>query len=791
MSRLTLLVGALCIFATPTIAQQRMHIDGGAAGKSDQTAITEPTQLHITDVLLASPAGQEAASEYRQAKADGLLPKAGAAKTQLTLSAQQIFKVRNPVTLASENIDFTLRASSERFDIWVETAETVPDEVVTSLKAALADETPSGSYDSGAGIIVNDEIVFGDPPDRDGDSKTDVLLLDVRDEYDPANGKNLYIGGFFDPVDQGSSGNQKDILYLDLRPSVFDAEGGIKPLDALLATAAHEYQHLIHWRYDTGESTFVNEAQSEWAELMNGYDGRSMAFLTSTGEHGTSFFNYRDNVLTDRERGQLFTLYVAEQEGVLVAGNITRQNTRDEVGYAAAIGTLDDVYRLVFDFFTANLINDISVDPRFGYSNAFNNDRRTIVDENLDARGSTDLPARTLSMKSGAVRYVKVRNPENLVINVDANSSAGQTAARGRIGVRVLKKQGGGSYTFEDHVASEDPININGVYDEVVLLIVNKQVTSSAITAATVDVTYAIDWVDPATNQFVEGVSYDDGSPTDNFFTDNARGFTVQATRFERPNYNGTVVLDEVQVAPYFLSQFSGGGQATSAARDFKLMVLGDNNGLPDLQQKIFEMNLTDTRSYAPATLSPFTFMNVSLTENANELNNLPDVFYVALAEAGTDQNYFVLAPSTYATSNVSFLGDERNNSWGQLWSVELSDGTVLTEHVFPIRVNFLVNEIVGVEDQVLSEPDFVLSQNYPNPFQAETQIQFTLPKSADVHLEVFDLLGRKIATLVNGTYPSGTHSVRVDASDWAGGLYVYRLRSGDTSLTRTMAKAE
>ena len=70
----------------------------------------------------------------------------------------------------------------------------------------------------------------------------------------------------------------------------------------------------------------------------------------------------------------------------------------------------------------------------------------------------------------------------------------------------------------------------------------------------------------------------------------------------------------------------------------------------------------------------------------------------------------------------------------------------------------------------------FSLDQNYPNPFNPSTVIQYVIPRSAFVTLEVFDLLGRSVRTLVNGEQGFGPHSVRFDASGLASGVYFYRL---------------
>ncbi len=81
----------------------------------------------------------------------------------------------------------------------------------------------------------------------------------------------------------------------------------------------------------------------------------------------------------------------------------------------------------------------------------------------------------------------------------------------------------------------------------------------------------------------------------------------------------------------------------------------------------------------------------------------------------------------------------------------------------------------------------YEISQNYPNPFNILTSFRFELPENTQVKLEVFDLLGRKVAVLVNGLYVAGRHTFNWDASGFASGLYFYRFETPNYSAVRKM----
>ena len=81
----------------------------------------------------------------------------------------------------------------------------------------------------------------------------------------------------------------------------------------------------------------------------------------------------------------------------------------------------------------------------------------------------------------------------------------------------------------------------------------------------------------------------------------------------------------------------------------------------------------------------------------------------------------------------------------------------------------------------------FELSQNYPNPFNSTTTIKFGLPSDTKVTQEVYNIVGQKVATLVNEQMTAGYHQVEFSASNLASGIYFFRIGAGNFVKTKKL----
>ncbi len=98
----------------------------------------------------------------------------------------------------------------------------------------------------------------------------------------------------------------------------------------------------------------------------------------------------------------------------------------------------------------------------------------------------------------------------------------------------------------------------------------------------------------------------------------------------------------------------------------------------------------------------------------------------------------------------------------------------------------------VETEDPLIPD-EFIVHQNFPNPFNPETEIRFALTKDSHVAINVYNTLGQQIGTLIDTEYAAGFHSVRWDGKDRNGspvssGVYLYQIQAGEFSQVRKMS---
>jgi len=117
-----------------------------------------------------------------------------------------------------------------------------------------------------------------------------------------------------------------------------------------------------------------------------------------------------------------------------------------------------------------------------------------------------------------------------------------------------------------------------------------------------------------------------------------------------------------------------------------------------------------------------------------------------------------------------------------------VGQGTELNPVVIRVISGIDTTPSVSVDEESNVLPsDYSLSNAYPNPFNPETIIEYSLSKSTFINLIVYDLSGKEVAHLVNAQQSAGSYHVTWDASDKSSGVYLYRLEAGDFVETKKM----
>lgn len=143
-------------------------------------------------------------------------------------------------------------------------------------------------------------------------------------------------------------------------------------------------------------------------------------------------------------------------------------------------------------------------------------------------------------------------------------------------------------------------------------------------------------------------------------------------------------------------------------------------------------------------------------------------------------------SPTLIPGSNVRF-GDYIDLDYAgkrlvPVWTDERAGG--FNQEIFTSEIDELLpaNEITGNLPK-----DFSLKQNFPNPFNPNTRISFSLPKAGEIKLEIYSALGQLLKTIAGGNFPAGEHTINFNAGNLASGVYFYMLTAGEFIQTRSM----
>jgi len=144
-----------------------------------------------------------------------------------------------------------------------------------------------------------------------------------------------------------------------------------------------------------------------------------------------------------------------------------------------------------------------------------------------------------------------------------------------------------------------------------------------------------------------------------------------------------------------------------------------------------------------------------------------------------------------YDSNNNCILGD--SYTWVASWVPAVSDLEIYFNNNSD-KISYTATTatiqyatFTGIDDELNSPQSFTLYQNFPNPFNPNTAIKFTLPTNEFVSLIIYDILGKEINTLVNEELPAGNYTKTWNSINLSSGVYFYKLQAGSFSETKKM----
>ena len=835
-------------------AHQFMHPDRGT------------TLLCSADGILQDPISVQALENYRDLRRqqpEGALVMS--LMDQYSVGDSRDFRVRNITNNTWSTISFNLEAMSDQVRIWVEDGEfaanQVNDAVIDGLLTALDLQTPSLSINPNAGILEIHSGIFGDAPNIDGSGILNVLITDIQDGWEPGSDRGT-VAGFFDPVDldpSNSNSNATDIIYLNSTPLIY-LDGNVN-VSRVRSVASHEYQHLIHANYGA-LTTFQNEGQSEWAELLTGYSGRVPNYLNNPLEINTELYTWRRNdaeVLFDYQRASMLHSYISQRVGPEATGSITRANGGRLIAYETVAQQNGLMFEeILLDFHIANYVNDRNVsDGRYGYEDIRRRAYGVAFPTFQYFSGQTS-GSGNRAVSYGAAEYIEWIGAEDLEVSISGEFE---------VDFAFITYPLDASEDIEVFKVGQGSHTISGEYERIVLV--------AAGTSPPVETAPNAGLMNTGPRQLQW--SYDSSWNTLPVIAQTLSYFGQVAAFAELPGTPGRPNREGIKrLAKRFSPEFD------SRISDVSFVVNGRDSSLigsDDLRISFHQATGTST-NLIPGTERGFITIpvnqvnrgpnRINVANQGWQMNGGSEYFIVFevmspnsriefLLDSGSqdqsNSNYFpartrlfVEPPSsntpawfTYSNNNNLVASIRINGQYsgplsapvitsqpesivapgGQdvtlsvsaeaipepvyqwykdgeplygenMATLTIEDLNLSDEGEYTVRLSNPAGSVLSDGAQVLvSFDNFELVQNFPNPVRNETTFRFIIPEESQISLDLFDVRGRRVATVVQSTtFQAGQHDVSFQPTMLASGVYYYQLRARATSSDNSFTKA-
>lgn len=670
----------------------------------------------------------------------------------------------NLVNYNEYEVSSTCRAIGDHCYIFVEDAiwnNRITQNGIENILENFENSTPANSN---KGIYQTDVETFGEPPDVDLDPRIIILILDIVDGFTGSGG---YVAGYFYSANEypdgdsalgGTRSNHTEIYYIDANPADLTTVNG---LNDGMATTAHEFQHMIHWRWDDEELTFINEGCSMVAEHICGYNLDYWFNLYQEDTNRYLFYWDDDDPFPDYARAALWTLYLYEQ----YPNNFLKELVANQlIGINGIDNTLMNhspnipippgrLFKNIFaDWLIANYANDKSLERKYYY------DYQPISKPSpiYTHIGSSDVPEVTNTISNLAAHYISFSGGSNLSMYFSSSNN--------NIKVKAIKI---GSTEIEDVPINSiyTPTGYGDIFSEVTFVVYNL----SPIDAAE----YKYYAIGPE-------LRYDDGTP-EGYLGDLSPGDSVSVHFSGKPSTK----LDSIKIA------FRRSGTIQMGIWKFTgsyyTSPFGENLYNP---QDIFSPDSTTSKPYP----EPFdNWFTVDLSNHNIDANNDFIVSFLIGNNPNAPAIMYSSEPDVRGEIKRSYLYINDYKSGGWEYIVDTSNrgniNNLLVRVYTSIKNNSLsVNQNTNNE----STKSFNLEQNFPNPFNPGTAIHYRLTNNFDVILTIYDLMGNEIYSQARVNQPAGDYVVNWYGKDNIGqsisaGIYIYTLQVGEYIQAKKM----
>ena len=390
---------------------------------------------------------------------------------------QTTFNTYNLENNCNEKIKATCKKIGKHCYVYVQNGQKVDQKTVDKLANAFDNK-----------IYPTDRQMFGNEwsPGIDDDARITLLLLDIKDGYNPNTGNYAYTGGYFNAGDcytkaKYPTSNQKEMLYLDINPS--DPTS-----DKFLSVVAHEFQHMIHWNHDPKEYTWLNESMSQLAPYLCGYGHPSQvdAFLRSPDNNMCAWSD--DDMVANYGQVYMWAQYIStriastDDRRQAFIRRMVAQTSQGMAGINAAIekqGIKNSARNLFRNFCVANYLNDDRIsNGDYGYGKALSRFylNPEIKVDKAPAKGKS-------SVKCWSAKCIKI-NPASIKgkkVNVSfAGQKIATTELKNAFDVALVHYSSDGKVLpkvnwlpVKDYKVSQE-VTIPAEYDRMLMVVVNR-----------------------------------------------------------------------------------------------------------------------------------------------------------------------------------------------------------------------------------------------------------------------------------------------------------------------------